>query len=100
MAKKIDITYGDVTGFPVGTVLSKITVSVTDPSGAVTPQDVAPGTAEVIVTATTVGDYGFTIQAHAADGSTLGTAVTGTFSVAAPTTVSLPLPVSATVSDA
>ena len=93
----LSILYADVAGFAAGTVVGGIVASITDtsvtPPTAVT-QTVAAGTASVSFPNVAAGSYSFSVQA--VDGSTppvpLGSAVTGTFTITAPATISLSLP--------
>jgi len=90
------ITYADVAGFPAGSVVDHIAVTLTDAGGVVTGQNVPPGTATVTFTNVAAGTYATSIAAKSAAGVTFGTAVTGTFTVDAPATVNLSLPNGAT----
>lgn len=94
------LTYADVPGFPAGSVLDHIVVSVTDTSVSPTTtvsQNVAPGTASVSFDLE-AGSYSFTVAGVDASGVVFGTPVTGSFSVTAPATVSLSLPSAASFS--
>ena len=86
------ITYADVAGFPAGSVVDHIAVTLTDAGGVVTGQNVPPGTATVTFTNVAAGTYTTSVAAKSASGATFGTAVTGTFTVDAPATVNLSLP--------
>ena len=92
----LTVVYADVPGFPAGSAVDHVAVTVT---GAVAPavtQTVAPGTTAVIFPALGVDTYSYSIAAQDASGAVLGSAVTGTFAVTAPATVTLSLPASAT----
>lgn len=78
--------------FPAGTVVASIAINVTNPDATVTPLTTTPDQASVSYNATQVGAYSVTVQAVDSAGNLLGTAVSTTFSVAAPQTVSLSLP--------
>lgn len=93
----IDITYADVPGFPAGTAVAKIAVSVQKPDGSFDFIDATPEQAEVEYSAATAGIYNVTVQALDSTGNALGTNVLATFTVAAPTTVTLRLPASVSV---
>ena len=99
----LSIVYADVPGFAAGTVVSNVVVSIADTS--VTPattltQTVAPGTAAVTFPNLDAGSYTFSVAGVDAAGTVLGTAVTGTFVVAAPATISLSLPSTVTAAQA
>lgn len=100
MAKSINISYAPVPGFPVGSAVSAIQVNVTDPTGAVTPLLATPDQASVAFDATVIGDYSVAVQAVDANGVVLGAAVSASFSVAAPATVTLSIPSAVSIVDA
>lgn len=89
------ITYADVPGFPEGTVVGSISVSFVGQLAADSQtQSVAPGTPSVTFTLAP-DTYNWTVQAADANGKGLGTPITGTFVVVAPTvTLSIPSAVS------
>ena len=96
----LTITYGDVPGFPAGTVLNAIIASLTETS--VTPpvstsQKVPPGTPSIVFTDVDPGTYTMTVNGVDPSGAVLGSPFTGTFTITAPTTVTLSLPASVTV---
>lgn len=94
----ITISYADVPGFPAGSAVANINVTVSNPDATVQPvQSLPPATTSATFTATQVGNYGISVQAVDATGAALGPAVTATFSVQAPSTVTLSLPSSITV---
>ena len=91
------ITYADVPGFPAGSVVSTIAVTLIGTANT-TPivQDLAPGTASVEFANIAADTYAFTVAGQDASGNVFGTAVTGTFTITAPATVTLSLPVTVT----
>ena len=92
------VLYADVSGFPQGTFVSGVQV---DLSGAASnaSQTVSGDTGTVSFHDLAAGTYSYSVAALDGSGAVLGTAVTGSFEIAAPTTVTLSLPasVSATV---
>lgn len=92
----LTVVYADVPGFPAGSVVSHIVATVTGAVSAAVTQTVPEGTTSVIFPALGVDTYTYSIAAQDASGAVLGTAVTGTFAVSAPATVTLSLPASAT----
>jgi hypothetical protein len=100
MSKIIAVSYAPVDGFPAGSAVDHIAITVTDPSAVATVINVAPDTASAPFDATIVGNYNVTAQAVAADGSVFGTPVSATFVVVAPVTVTLSLPSAVSVTDA
>ena|SRR6266704_1113269 len=98
MTVSVAVVYADVPGFPVGTSVSAVKVTITDTSGNATSQSVAPGTNSVSFENVAAGDYLMSVQALDQNGVGLGTAVTGSFNVPAPSTITLSLPQSATAS--
>lgn len=88
------LTYADVPGFPAGSVVDHVSVSVSGAADA--KQDVPAGTASVDFDLD-AGDYVASAQAFDAAGNGLGTAVSAKFTIDAPQTVSLSLPASVTV---
>ena len=90
------IAYADVPGFPEGSVVDHVLVSIINSTGGVAQQSVAPSTASVTFDGVAAGDYTYSIQAFPVSGAGFGTPVTGSFTVAAPATITLALPASAT----
>lgn len=96
------ITYADVPGFPAGTAVDHVVVSVTDTSVSPTTtvsQNIAAGVTSVSFDLD-AGSYSYTVAGVDAGGVVLGTPVTGSFSVTAPATVTLNLPSAASFSQA
>jgi len=94
------IAYALVPGFPAGSVVANIVATITgSASGNTTPQSqtVAPGTASVTFAGVAADTYTYSVGAVDANNNTLGTAVTGSFTITAPSTISLNLPASVTV---
>ena len=94
------IAYADVPGFPAGSVVAHISASIT---GAVTPvvnQIVLPGTASITFANVPADTYSFSVAGVDASGNVFGTAVTGSFTITAPATVTLSLPSTVTASQA
>ena len=93
----LTVAYSDVPGFPAGSAVASILVSVTDtsvtPPTAVT-QTVSPGTTAVTFANLAAGTYSVSVAAQDASNAVLGTPVTGTFDVPVPATVTLTLPAS------
>ena|SRR6185437_5157864 len=88
------ITYATVAGFPLGSVVDHISVTVTGTkSGNTTPvvQNVAVGTASVTFANLAPDTYGITVQAMPVSGAGFGQPAVSSFSITA-TTVSLVLP--------
>lgn len=88
----IAITYADVPGFPEGTVLDHISVSVTDAAGTSLTQTVAPGTGEVDFPDLQAGNYAVVVVGNDASGAALGTPVQAGFIINGITTVTISLP--------
>ena len=86
------ITYASVAGFPVGSAVDHVEVSVVDQANNITKQNVPNGTASVTFPNLPDGSYTFTIQAFSAAGAGYGTPVTGTFTLQTAQTISLSLP--------
>jgi hypothetical protein len=74
-------------------------LSITDPTGAVTTQSLSPTATSATATLTVVGAYTASIQGIDPTGTLLGAPAVATFTISAPTTISLSLPstLSATV---
>lgn len=93
MSTVASIVYSDVPGFPPGSAVAAINVVVTPDGGPANPAVQAPpGSTSVDLGVLAVGGYSFSVFATDANSAILGTPVTGTFSVAAPSTISLSLP--------
>lgn len=88
------ITYGDVAGFPAGSVVDHVSVVITGGVNGPVTQNVAPGTSSVSFDLD-AGNYDFSVSAQDASNANLGSPVTGSFVVAAPQLVTLSLPASA-----
>jgi hypothetical protein len=91
------ISYAPVEGFPVGSVVDHIVVTITGANTPAQTQNVAPGTGVVDFANVPADSYGFSVAAVDAAGNTFGTAVTGTFTITAPQTVTLSLPSAVTI---
>ena len=93
----LTIAYADSSPtFPAGSAVASIVVSITDTSASPpvsVSQTVAPGTASITFPNVAVGDYTASAQAVDASGAALGSPATTTFTVSAPATISLSLPV-------
>lgn len=88
------VGYAQVPGFPAGSVVASILATLT---GAVTPsvtQSVPPDTASITFANVPADTYTIIVAGQDASGNTFGTPVTGSFTIAAPATVSLSLPAS------
>jgi hypothetical protein len=103
MNLNLAVTYGPVSGFPAGSVVAAIQSTITGTAaGNTTPvvQSVAPGTATITFVVTVADTYTYSIAG--VDGSSppnaYAPAVTGSFVITQPTTVTLTLPVSALAS--
>ena len=89
------VAYAPVPGFPAGTTVASISATITgQAAGNTTPilQTGAPGVSSIEFVNVVPDTYTYSVVAVTADGNPLGTAVTGTFTITAPTTVSLSLP--------
>lgn len=96
MNANIAITYTDVPGFPAGSVVDHIVVTVVGTANSLpNMQAVPPGTASVSFDLA-ADDYTVSAQGFPVTGPGFGQAVTTAFSITAPATISLSLP--ATVS--
>ena len=96
----ITIAYAEVPGFPPGSAVDHILITLTDAAGTALSSSAPPGAGSATFENLAAGDYTVRAQAMAADNSALGVAASATFNVPAPATVTLSLPstVSATVS--
>ena len=97
------ISYAPVDGFPAGSAVAAIQVTVTGTApGNTTPivQTGAPGTLDVSFPLTVADTYTYSVVAidAATPPDTYGTAVTGSFAIVAPATVTLTLPASVVAS--
>jgi hypothetical protein len=89
------ISYAAVAGFPAGSVVDHVNVTITgSATGNTTPQsqNVPPATASVTFTNLTPDTYTYSVQGMPASGAGYGTAVTGTFTITSVATISLNLP--------
>lgn len=78
--------------FPAGTVVDHLVVSITGVTNPTVAQKVAAAAPSVTFDNVQPDNYTYSVQAVDATGASLGTAVTGSFNVAAPATISLSLP--------
>lgn len=90
----LSISFGDVPGFPAGSIVDHVlvTASAVDPANSPAAQSVAPATASVTFANLNADTYTFTAQAFPAAGSGFGAPVSVVFTITAPATVSLSLP--------
>lgn len=91
MNASLAISYSPVGGFPAGTVLDHIRVTITGNSTPAQSQSVAPGVSPVVFANVPADTYSYQVDAVDGNGATL-TSRTGSFVVSAPTTVTLNLP--------
>jgi hypothetical protein len=99
----LTIAYTSTPGFAQGTVVSSVLVTVTGTaSGNTTPvkQNVPDDTATVTFPLTVADTYNYSVQALDGNNNPLGTAVTGSFAITGPTTISLDLPSAVTAAQA
>lgn len=97
MNLNLAVSYAPVPGFPAGSVVAAIQVTVAGTAaGNTTPivQSVAPGTSEVTFALTVADTYTYSVVAvdAAVPADTFGDPVTGSFAIVAPATVTLALP--------
>jgi hypothetical protein len=97
------VLYSPVPGFPPGSAVAAVTATVTGTAaGNTTPisQSAPPDEASFVFALTVADTYTYSVQAvdGATPPNTYGTAVTGTFAITAPVTVTLSLPSSVTPS--
>jgi hypothetical protein len=97
------ISYAPIDGFPAGSAVAAIQVTVTGTTvGNTTPivQSVAPGTSTISFPLTVADTYTYSVSAvdAATPPDDFGTAVTGSFVITAPVTVTLTLPSSVVAS--
>jgi hypothetical protein len=100
MAKIANISYAVVDGFPAGSAVDHVAITVKDPNGVKTVTPVPSDTPSFQFDAPIVGTYTASAQGVALDGSFLGAAVSVDFVVSTPATVSLSLPSAISVVDA
>jgi hypothetical protein len=88
------IQYSDVPGFPPGSAIDHIEVTVQGaaPGAAPITQNVAPGTTSVTFNSLPDDSYTISVEAVDANNNVFGTPVTGTFSISTVGTVTLSLP--------
>jgi len=97
----LSVTYAPVSGFAPNTVVGSIVAALTGTNPANNQsQSVSPGTTSVVFANVQPDSYGYSVQAFdsATPPNPLGSAVTGTFAVTAPQTITLSLPASVTAS--
>ena len=88
------IVYGDFVA-PAGTMVANIVLTFTDSQGNHQGVTLAPG-AQPGAIDLAAGDYTATAQAVDASGAAIGSAATDSFTIAAPATVTVSIPVSMT----
>ena len=95
----LSIVYAPVPGFPAGSVVANILATITGSAAGSTPivQTGAPGATSIEFANVAADTYTYSVSGEDASGNTYGTAVTGTFTITAPATVTLSLPSSVTV---
>jgi hypothetical protein len=102
MKLDLAISYAPVPGFPAGSAVAGIQVTVTGslPGSVPIVQTVAPFTLNVDFPLTVADTYTYSVQAvdAATPPDTFGDAVTGSFTITAPVTVTLTLPSSVVAS--
>lgn len=82
---------------PLGTTVAGVLFTAADSTGAViATQALAPLATEATVTFPAAGDYTLSAQAVDASGNHIGPAATTTYTVAAPSTVTVQIPASIT----
>ena len=86
------VTYAPVDGFPAGSAVANVVATITGTTSAAVSQTVAPDAASIVFAAVAADTYAYSVAAVDATGAVIGTAVTGSFVVTAPATVSLSLP--------
>jgi hypothetical protein len=85
-------SYVNVPGFPAGSVVANVVASITGAATPIVSQTVPPGTAMITFSSVPPDTYTFSVAGVDASNNVFGTASTGTFTVSAPTTVTLSLP--------
>jgi hypothetical protein len=99
----VEFIYTSVPGFAAGTVAANVVTVITGSAvGNTTPQtqSVANGATLVTFASVAADTYAYTITNTDASGTTLGTIVSGSFTITAPSTISLSLVTAATVTQA
>ena len=92
MNANVSITYADMPGFPAGSIVDHIVVTVVGTVNTLpNMQAVPPGTASVTFDLI-ADDYTVSAQGFGADGTAFGKPVSTTFTITAPATISLSLP--------
>jgi hypothetical protein len=91
MTRTETIVYGDFEA-PVGTVVSSITLTITDSAGVAVSQSVVPGERPVPVELN-AETYIASAQAVDASGQAVGPAATDSFVISVPTSVTVSIPV-------
>ncbi len=86
------VTYADVPGFPAGSAVAAVVATVVGSSGPPLTQSVPPGSPQIVFSNIPADTYSLTVAAQDAAGNTFGTPVTGSFTITAPSTVTLSLP--------
>jgi hypothetical protein len=97
------VLYSPVPGFPAGSAVAAVTATVTGTASGNTTrisQSAPAGETSFVFPLTVADTYTYSVQAvdGATPPNTYGTAVTGTFTITAPATVTLSLPSSVTPS--
>jgi hypothetical protein len=78
---------------PAGTVVDHVLVTLTQPDATTQTASIADNATSVSFNVTLTGDYSVVAQAQAADGSSIGPAApAATFTISAPTTVTVLVP--------
>jgi hypothetical protein len=94
----ISLVYSVIAGFPAGSVVDHILVTVTGATAGATPlsQKLAPDASSVTFANLPADTYTVTAQGFPAIGAGFGTPAGTTFTITAPATVSLSLPATVT----
>lgn len=77
---------------PVGSVVSYLLLTITNPDLSTSTQHLPPLSTSATATITQVGNYTASVQAMSAANTPIGNAVTTTFALGLPTSISLVLP--------
>ena len=94
----MQITLGPVDGFPSGTVVDHIAVTVTAAFlAAPQTQNIPPSQSSLVITGEAAGTYQYSVVGQDAANNALGTPVTGSFTLSAPATITLQLPTAVSV---
>lgn len=96
MNANMAITYGPVGGFPLGTVLDHLRMTITGVSTPAQSQSVPPNTSPIVFASVPADTYTYLLESIDSTGAVLATRG-GSFTVAAPATVTLQLPGAVTV---